>query len=129
MGRPQEPAEQSEAETEVTPAESPEPSAAATWIAFNWARLKDFGLSRLLLIIVGAGALGVGVFNAFSSEASTAPLIVGAVLLLAALLIAPEWREIRARHGETEVSILRGVESRLEATVESETEEELRAEI
>ena len=115
--------------SEVKPIESRR-NTRTPWLASGWARVKSFGLSRALLVAAGAAAVGIGLVNAVSSEASTAPLIVGAILVVAAVVIAPGWREIRARHGETEVSILRGVENRLEDVAsESKTEEELRAEV
>jgi len=63
------------------------------WFAAAWVRVRTIDVSRLLLGLAGGGTLGVGMFNAFRAEASTIPVIVGAVLLIAALLISPEWRD------------------------------------
>jgi hypothetical protein len=98
-------------------------------LMFGWIWLRKIAFSRWLLVICGAGALAVGLFGAFRSGASTTPVIAGAVLLVLALLIGPDWQEIEARYKDAGLRFIRGVEDRVHEAKESDTEAELREQV
>ena len=87
----------------------------------TWARrFRDGALTaptlRLIALLAGLLLLAVGVATAIGAEASTALLIVGAALVLAALVFG-DWLEIVLRHSETEAKIRR--EARVEGATQA----------
>jgi hypothetical protein len=99
------------------------PSEARTPNRFSRARdgvLQESAL-RLVALVVGLGLIVGGIVTAVRAEASTTLLLVGAGLLLAALLFG-DWLEIVLRHGDTEARIRREErirrQERAQATVE-----------
>lgn len=63
---------------------------------------------RLALAALGALALFIGLWNAWDSNATTAPLILGAVAVALALALDPNLSEISGRYGSAEFKIVRG---------------------
>ncbi len=92
-------------------------------------RLRLHAWPRFLLLALGIAALMLGGVNAWRAESSTTLVIVGAVLVIFALVLAPDWREIHLSHGETKASILRDVDQALERVESSSASEQVRQEI
>lgn len=86
---------------------APEPSADEAHAGSRWHRFTEALTAPVFVqrsfLLLGFAALLVGGVNAVRAEASTTLLIVGAVLLLAGFVLGPELRELRLRHGETEL--------------------------
>lgn len=80
---------------------------------------------RYFLGTAGALTLILGLIVAWREGAATAMLVVGGGLLLVAL-VGPGVKELRARHGETEIHILREFEQAIIETAAAPNEQELR---
>jgi hypothetical protein len=63
--------------------------------------------ARLLIGILGVAALVIGLRAAWVSDSATAALIVGAVLLLAALVLGTDWEELTGRFRDASVTVKR----------------------
>jgi hypothetical protein len=116
-----------ESQAETPAAEDAEPIAPSDDAeGANWrARLRQFGWGRSTLAVLGLLGLFLGMLNAWRAEASSTLLVVGGLLLVVALIIAPEWDEIRASHGGTEFLLKRYREGVQDALATSETPQEL----
>jgi hypothetical protein len=119
---------------EATPIDTPadEETAGLSWRD----RLRLMGWARSLLLALAFVALVLGGLNAWRAEASTALLIVGAVLAIFALVFGHDWREIQVQYGDAQARVFRGVDHVLEQAEQSSPSEpfrkqlaELRAEI
>jgi hypothetical protein len=57
---------------------------------------------------VGGLALFIGLWNAWESNATTAPIILGAVAVALAVALDPNLSEVSGRYGSAEFKIVRG---------------------
>jgi hypothetical protein len=93
------------------------------------AQLRLAGAARAVILLVGAGTLAYGLLNAWRAVNVSTLVVVGAVMLVAALVFPHDWSQLRLAWGDASALISRVQDELEEVATSSSTEAELREQI